>query len=69
MRRPTPIPRLWQIDLVLALNKLALIGDEPRARFERAITILRKLDDAGRLTKEQQVWIGQLEQALASLPK
>ena len=37
----------WQIDLVLALNKLALVGDEPRARFERALAILRKLDAGG----------------------
>ncbi|MBX9778047.1 MAG: hypothetical protein K2Y71_27005 [Xanthobacteraceae bacterium] len=28
----------WQIDLVLSLNKLALAGDEPRTRDQRART-------------------------------
>ena len=47
IRRADPDNPRWQIDLVLALNKLALVGDEPRARFERALAILRKLDAAG----------------------
>jgi tetratricopeptide (TPR) repeat protein/energy-coupling factor transporter ATP-binding protein EcfA2 len=59
----------WQIDLALALNKLALIGDEPRARFERALAILRKLDAAGRLSANQKGWIQALEEGLAALPK
>jgi eukaryotic-like serine/threonine-protein kinase len=59
----------WQIDLVLSLNKLALVGDEPRARFERALAILRKLDAAGRLAANQKGWIQAIEQGLAALPK
>jgi hypothetical protein len=41
--------------MVLALNKLALVGDEPHARFERALAILRKLDAAGRLAANQRL--------------
>ena len=57
------------IDLVLALNKLALVGDEPRTRFERALQILRKLEAAGQLAASQKGWIAALEQGLAALPK
>ncbi|MCC6889060.1 MAG: tetratricopeptide repeat protein [Hyphomicrobiales bacterium] len=58
----------WQIDLVLSLHKLALLGDAPRARFERALAILRKLEAAGRLAANQRGWIEELQQSLAALP-
>lgn len=57
-----------QIDLVLCLFKLALASDEPRARLERGLTIMRKLEGGGRLTAAQKTWIGYLEEALKSLP-
>jgi tetratricopeptide (TPR) repeat protein len=60
---------LWQIDLVLSLNKLALLGDDSRARFERALAILRQLDAAGRLAANQKGWIQALEEAIVALPK
>ncbi|HZO46767.1 MAG TPA: tetratricopeptide repeat protein [Xanthobacteraceae bacterium] len=59
----------WQIDLALALNKLAFIGDQPRARLERALAILRKLDGAGQLAANQKGWIQTLEEGIAALPK
>jgi tetratricopeptide (TPR) repeat protein len=58
----------WQIELVLNLVKLAHLGDDARARYTRAIDILRQLAAAGRLTAEQQKWIGQIEAAIAKLP-
>ena len=54
---------------MLSLNKLALVGDEPRARFKRALAILRKLDAAGRLAANQKGWIQAIEEGLAALPK
>jgi hypothetical protein len=54
---------------VLSLNKLALAGDEPRVRFERALAILRKLDAGGRLASNQKGWIQAIEEGLAALPK
>jgi tetratricopeptide (TPR) repeat protein len=60
---------LWQLDLALSLYKLALLGDDPRPRLERALAIVRKLDAAGRLTAGQRAWVESLQQALAALPK
>lgn len=59
----------WQLDLVLALNKLALVGDESRARLERALAILRKLDAAGHLAADQRDWIPALTKVLAEPPQ
>jgi tetratricopeptide (TPR) repeat protein len=59
----------WQINLVLSLWHLAGDGnDEPRARYMRALEILRRLDAAGKLTADQKGWIGMIEQRLGSLP-
>jgi tetratricopeptide (TPR) repeat protein/energy-coupling factor transporter ATP-binding protein EcfA2 len=59
----------WQIDLILSLNKLALAGDAPRARFERALAIVRRLDAAGQLAADQKGWIQALEKTLAAMPQ
>jgi len=48
---------------------LAVIGDEPRARYERALAILRKLEREGKLPPNSKSWIGHLEEVLAALPK
>jgi tetratricopeptide (TPR) repeat protein len=59
----------WQIDFVLSLWHLAAdVGDRPRARYTRALEILRRLDSAGTLKAEQRGWISQIEQLLAQLP-
>ena len=63
-----PANAVWQIDLVLCLNNLALIGDEPRARYERILAILRRLEREGKLTAAQKPWIEAAEKQLASLP-
>ena len=57
---------IWQIDLATCLFRLAQIGDEPRARLERALAILRRLDAAGTLPEAQKPWIAGLEQAIAA---
>ncbi len=59
---------VWQIDLVLCLNNLAQIGDEPRARYERILAILRRLEREGKLTADQKPWIEAAEKLIASLP-
>jgi eukaryotic-like serine/threonine-protein kinase len=64
-----PDNSVWQIDLVFALNRLAAAGDEPRARLEQALAILRKLDSAGQLDANQKAWIPIHEEAIAKLPK
>jgi hypothetical protein len=63
-----PTATTLQMDLVLCLFQLALLGDEPRPRLERARAILRGLAADGRLSDEQKAWIDVIEKALASLP-
>jgi tetratricopeptide (TPR) repeat protein/energy-coupling factor transporter ATP-binding protein EcfA2 len=60
---------VWQIDLVLCLNSLGQIGDEPRARYERILAILRNLEREKKLTTEQTTWIAAAERFLATLPR
>jgi len=63
-----PTNAVWQIDLVLCLNSLAQIGDEPRERYERILVVLRRLEREGRLTPDQASWITAAERLLTSLP-
>ena len=63
-----PTNTLWQVDLVLCLNTLAQIGDEPRQRYERILVIMRRLERDGKLTADQASWITAAERLLASLP-
>jgi tetratricopeptide (TPR) repeat protein/energy-coupling factor transporter ATP-binding protein EcfA2 len=63
-----PTNAVWQIDLVLCLNSLAQIGDEPRQRYGRILVILRRLEREGKLTTDQASWIAAAERLLASLP-
>jgi tetratricopeptide (TPR) repeat protein len=59
----------WQIDLVLSLWHLAADGgDDPRARYARALAILRGLEAGQKLTTDQQQWIPTIEQLLGQLP-
>ncbi len=51
------------------MRAAAMVGDEPRARFERALAILRKLDAAGQLAANQKGWIQALEEGIAALPR
>lgn len=62
-----PSNAVWQIDLVLCLNSLGQIGDEPRARYERILAILRNLERDKKLTTEQTTWIAAAERFLATL--
>jgi len=64
-----PSNAVWQIDLVLCLNSLGQIGDEPRARYERILAILRNLEREKKLTTEQTTWIAAAERFLATLPR
>jgi tetratricopeptide (TPR) repeat protein len=64
-----PSNAVWQIDLVLCLNSLGQIGDEPRARYERIVAILRNLEHEKKLTTEQTTWIAAAERFLATLPQ
>jgi tetratricopeptide (TPR) repeat protein len=63
-----PSNAVWQIDLVLCLNSLGQIGDEPRARYERILSILRNLEREKKLTTEQTTWMAAAERFLATLP-
>jgi hypothetical protein len=63
-----PSNAVWQIDLVLCLNSLGQIGDEPRARYERILAILRNLEREKKLSTEQTTWIAAAERFLATLP-
>jgi len=58
-----------QTDLVLCLNSLGQIGDEPRARYERILTIMHNLEREKKLTTEQITWIAAAERFLATLPR
>jgi tetratricopeptide (TPR) repeat protein len=60
---------LWQTDLVIALRKLALAGDDAKARLARALELARRLDADGKLGPEQAGWIEDLEEKLESLEK
>jgi hypothetical protein len=55
----------WQTDLVVNLFKLAQLGDEPLARLQQALAILRRLEAEGRLPENQKSWIPVFEQAIA----
>ena len=66
--RTDPSNAVWQIDLVLCLNSLGQIADEPRERYERILAILHSLEREKKLTTEQTTWIVAAEQLLATLP-
>jgi tetratricopeptide (TPR) repeat protein len=52
----------WQTDLVLALYKLAraATGERKDAAIEEALSILKTLDDAGKLSTNEKSWKDQL---------
>jgi hypothetical protein len=56
----------WQSELAFSLFRLALAGDEPQPRLERALALLQKLDAAGKLNAEQKPMIATIQQVLAS---
>jgi tetratricopeptide (TPR) repeat protein len=49
LARSAPSNVVWQIDLVDAMFRAALCGDEPKARLASALQILNRLDAAGNL--------------------
>jgi tetratricopeptide (TPR) repeat protein len=60
---------VWQSDLATCLVRLAQVGDEPQQRIARALTILRRLEAAGKLPEFQKAWIANLEQAAEAASK
>jgi hypothetical protein len=59
----------WQSELAFSLFRLALAGDEPQSRLQRALALLQKLDAAGKLNAEQKPMIANIQQVLASPPQ
>jgi tetratricopeptide (TPR) repeat protein len=57
----------WQIDIVAWLWRLALVGDDPRARWGEARSTLEQLRSQGRLTPAQLAWIDTIEAEQAAL--
>jgi tetratricopeptide (TPR) repeat protein len=64
-----PANVLWQTDLVIALRRLALAGDDSRTRLMKALEITRRLEKEDKLGAEQAGWISDLEERLTDLPK
>jgi tetratricopeptide (TPR) repeat protein len=60
-------PTEWQIDLVVALTKLAAVsaGDERNAALTEALSLAQTLQDHGKLTGNQTNWPDQLRAELA----
>ena len=58
----------WTKQYAITLATLANAGDDPRARYEAALAIARKLKAEGRLTADESQWIEKLEAAIAALP-
>jgi tetratricopeptide (TPR) repeat protein len=69
LARDDPDNVLWQTDLVIALRRLALVGENPQLYLTRALEIARRLEADGKLGAEQAGWIEALEQELTILPK
>jgi hypothetical protein len=57
----------WRKNLLVTLIKLGDAGDEAKARYNRALTIVRALDADGLLTEEQKAWVGLVQERLAKL--
>jgi hypothetical protein len=61
-----PENTLWQTELASSLMQLAGAGDDPQSRLTRALSLLQKLDGAGKLGAVQKSWLRVIEQALAT---
>ena len=57
-----------QRDLVVSLTKVAQVSAEPAPHYYEALAILKALNAEGRLSPEQEGWIGWVENQIASLP-
>jgi tetratricopeptide (TPR) repeat protein len=57
----------WQTDLILALWRLAAVGDNSGARWTEALVILNQLKSQDRLTANQLQWIPTIEQELMQI--
>ena len=51
----------WQIDFVSSNLLLAFMGNETPGRMKRAVNILRRLKDAGKLTTQQEALLKTIE--------
>jgi hypothetical protein len=61
-----PENTLWQTELASSLMQLAGAGDDPQSHLTRALSLLQKLDGAGKLGAVQKSWLRAIEQALAT---
>ena len=55
---------VWQSDLIIDLQRLALAGDEPKRHLSRAIEIAQELQTRGQLRGDQATWVDSLRRAL-----
>ena len=60
-----PANKQFRTDVVLALWRLASVGDNPRERLIEALMILKNLKLAAMLTPAQEEWIGTIEGQLS----
>ena len=57
---------VWQTDLVLDLRRLAIAGDEPRARLTKALEVATRLQSSGKLAADKAGLVDDLEKRLAA---
>ena len=62
-----PGNKQFRTDVVLALWRLAAVGDNPRERLTEALKLLKNLKLAAMLTPAQEGWIATIESDLSKL--
>lgn len=62
-----PGNKQFRTDVVLALWRLAVAGDNPRERLAEALKLLKYLKLAAMLTPAQEEWIAMIEGDLSKL--
>jgi hypothetical protein len=62
-----PGNKQFRTDVVLALWRLAAVGDDPRDRFTEALKILKDLKLAALLSPAQEEWMTTIEHDLSKL--
>jgi tetratricopeptide (TPR) repeat protein len=57
----------WQIGSAIVLIRLGELGDDPEARFTRALAILQELDAAGELPDNRKGWLNAARSRLSTI--
>ena len=65
----TPDATQLQVNVAISLVKLAQANDNPRARYTRALEILRVLESRKQLTADQEPWTKEIESRLSNLER